>query len=84
MHNCFTFSFDPDIRAGMRDAAPQLRKMVNWTVTDDPREAQRKHQASIYETKIDYLSRDLVDRTHDLGMEIMVFYEGTRRQISGV
>ncbi|TQV81708.1 glycerophosphodiester phosphodiesterase [Denitrobaculum tricleocarpae] len=73
---CFTFSFDPEMRAAIQDAAPELRKMVNWSVTDDPAEAQRNHHASIYETQMDALSRDLVDRTHDLGMEIMVYYEG--------
>lgn len=76
MDQSFTFSFDPEIRAGMRSAAPELRKMVNWSVTDDPATARRDHAASIYETEMAALSQDLVARTHDLGMEIMVYYEG--------
>ena len=76
MAQSFTFSFDPEMRAGMHRAAPQMRKMVNWSVTDDPAIAQRDHHASIYETQITALSQDLVNRTHDLGMEIMVYYEG--------
>lgn len=76
IEQCFTFSFDPEMRAAIHEAAPDLRKMVNWSVTDDPAEAQRQHHASIYETRINALSRDLVDRTHELGMEIMVYYEG--------
>ena len=41
-----------------------------------PGGSKRDHHASIYETQITALSQDLVDRTHDLGMEIMVYYEG--------
>lgn len=76
MDQSFTFSFNPEIRAGMRKSAPELRKMVNWSVTDDPAAAQRDHGAVIYETEIAALTQDLVARTHDLGMEIMVYYEG--------
>lgn len=76
MDQSFTFSFNPEIRAGMREAAPDLRKMVNWSVTDDPTVAQSEHGAAIYETEMPALSEDLVKRTHDLGMEIMVYYEG--------
>lgn len=76
VEQCFSFSFDPEMRDAIHKAAPGLRKMVNWSVTDDPAEAQSQHHASIYETQITALSRDLVDRTHELGMEIMVYYEG--------
>lgn len=76
MAQSFTFSFDPDIRAGMQRAAPELRKMVNWSVTDDPAVAQRDHHAAIYEAEIAALSQDLVKRTHDLGLELMIYYEG--------
>ncbi|WP_282606668.1 glycerophosphodiester phosphodiesterase family protein [Pelagibius sp. Alg239-R121] len=76
MAQSFTFSFDSKMRDGMHRAAPEMRKMVNWSVTDDPAVAQNDHYASIYETQISALSQDLVDRTHDLGMEIMVYYEG--------
>lgn len=76
MDRSWTFSFDPQIRAEMRDVAPKLRKMVNWSVTDDPAVARRDHGATLYETQVGSLTEDLVRRCHDLGMEIMVFHDG--------
>lgn len=79
MEQSFACSPEAEIRSALHEAAPDLRLVVNASVTDDPAEAQRSHHAAIYETSIDSLSRDLVDRTHDLGMEIMVTYEGNAR-----
>ena len=79
MEQSFASSPDPEIRSAIHQAAPDLRLVVNASVTDDPAEARHSHHAAIYETSIDSLSRDLVDRTHDLGMEIMVACEGNAR-----
>ncbi|RMF38880.1 MAG: glycerophosphodiester phosphodiesterase [Alphaproteobacteria bacterium] len=76
MDRCFTFSFEAEMRAGMRRAAPEMRHMVTLTIARNVSVARSVHGASIVELVPGELRPGVVAAARAAGMEVMAFYEG--------
>ncbi|KAJ56246.1 hypothetical protein ACMU_10870 [Actibacterium mucosum KCTC 23349] len=70
---CFTYSETPQMREAMRNAAPWMKRMVNWRDLQSIEDARAIHDAQIVEFHAPDLTGDRLDAARALGLEVMVF-----------
>lgn len=73
----FWFSFKPEMRAGMRDAAPEMRQMITLGIARSPSVAKTVFGATMVEMEVGELTPSVIAASADLGLETMAYYEGT-------
>ncbi|ARE40344.1 Glycerophosphoryl diester phosphodiesterase [Rhodovulum sp. P5] len=69
---CFVYSETPSLRQGLREAAPWLKRMVNWRDLDHMAEARTAEDAQIIEFHAEDMTPDRLETAAELGLEIMV------------
>lgn len=72
----FTFSFKPEMREGMRRAAPDMRHMITLSIARNISTARSIFGADLVEIEPGELSPGLVEAARAAGMEVMGYYEG--------
>lgn len=77
---CFTFSFDPEIRAQMYLNIPEVRRMIHWNDAGTAKEAIDTHHASIVEFHKDAFSPERVRSCQALGLEVMFYSDKADRE----
>ncbi|MEO0989844.1 MAG: glycerophosphodiester phosphodiesterase family protein [Pseudomonadota bacterium] len=73
----FTFSFKPEMRDGMRRAAPDIRQVILLSLARNASVASSLYGADILELETEELSAATVEAARRLGLEVMGYYEGT-------
>ena len=73
----FTFSFKPEMRDGMRRAAPDIRQVILLSLARNASVARSLYGADILELETEELSAATVEAARGLGLEVMGYYEGT-------
>lgn len=69
---CFAYSEDPALRAGLRSAAPWLKRMVNWRDVGAFSDALAREDAQILEFHAEDMTLDRIDAARAHGYEVMV------------
>lgn len=70
---CFTFSFDPALRAGIAEHAPEIRAMIHWSTAGSVAAAKERHGASIVEFHSHDLDPAAVAACQEAGLTTMLF-----------
>jgi len=70
---CFTSSFEAEMRAGMRKYAPEVRQMVHWNIPQNAERARDEHGAAIVEFFASNFAEDDVRDAQAAGLDVMVF-----------
>jgi glycerophosphoryl diester phosphodiesterase len=69
---CFTYSEQAGTRAAMREAAPWLKRMINWSNLIAISEARTVHDAQILEFHATDFTLERLAEVRDAGLEIMI------------
>ena len=70
---CFTFSFDPEMREQMRLYAPEIKHMIQWTTAGSIESAINEYHAQIIEfNEHDFAEKDILD-CKEAGLKVMFF-----------
>lgn len=70
---CFTYSFDPQMRQQMFQHCPQVRRMVHWDNAGSAQAAIEDHQASIVEFHSDSFEVSRIYECQNAGLEVMFY-----------
>lgn len=70
---CFTFSFDPEMRQQMHHNIPEVRRMIHWNDAGSAEDAIHTHHASIVEFHRDAFNAERVRSCQALGLEVMFY-----------
>lgn len=70
---CYTFSFDAEMRKDMRIHAPDIRRMVSWKIAGSPEAVIKVHHAQIVEFYLDNLDPLNVQLCQASGLEISFY-----------
>lgn len=83
----FYFSFRPEMRAAMCDAAPEFRQMITLSIARLPSVAKSVFRATMVELEVQELQPSVLAACRKAGLEIMAYYDGndeaTFAEISG-
>lgn len=71
----FTFSFKPEMRAGMRAAIPELKQMITLSVARNASVARSLHGAELIEMEAANLTEATVAAARAEGLEVMAYTE---------
>lgn len=77
---CFTFSFDPHMREQMLVRAPDVRRMILWSIAGSPQAARQVHSAQIVEFHADDFDAGNIAACQDAGLEVMFFTDKPDRR----
>ena len=77
----FYFSFKPEMRLAMREAAPDIRHMITLEIAGSPSVAKSVFWASMIEMQVDELTPGVMQSCRDLDLATMAYYEGTDRLV---
>lgn len=77
---CFTFSFDPEMRKQMYLNIPEVRRMIHWSDASSAQEALDTHQAAIVEFNTDSFNAERVRACQALGLEVMFYTDQADRE----
>ena len=78
---CFSFSFKPEIRAAMRDAAPDLRQMITLSIARNVSVARSLYGASLIEIEAAECQPAIIEAARAEGLEIMGYTESDDPEI---
>lgn len=70
---CFTFSFDSEMREQMHLNIPEVRRMIHWIDAGNAQDAIDKHNAAIVEFNSDSFNAERVRSCQALGLEVMLY-----------
>lgn len=70
---CFTFSFDPEMRKQMYLNIPEVRRMIHWNDAGSAQAALETHHASIVEFHKDAFTAERVKSCQAHGLEVMFY-----------
>ncbi|MEP0521450.1 MAG: glycerophosphodiester phosphodiesterase family protein [Hyphomicrobiales bacterium] len=70
---CFTFSFDPEMRRQMHVSIPEVRRMIHWNDAGSAEAALETHHASIVEFHQDSFTAGRVKSCQAHGLEVMFY-----------
>lgn len=70
---CFTFSFDAEMRRGMWEAAPEVRRMIHWSTAGSAEAAREEHGAAIVEFHAHDFDAAHIRACQNAGLEVMFF-----------
>ena len=73
--SAFTFSFKPEMRAGMRAAAPDLRQMITLSIARNVTVAKALFGADLLEIELQECTPGVIDSARRVGLEIMGYTE---------
>ena len=73
----FYFSFKPEMRAGLYEAAPDFRHMITLDIARSPSVAKSVFHASMVEMEVAETTPGVLEACRSLGLETMTYYEGT-------
>ncbi len=71
----FTFSFKPEMRAALRQAAPHVRRMITLSIARTVTVAQEVYHADMVELEAEELQPAILDAARARGLEIMGYTE---------
>ena len=74
---CFTFSFKPEMRLAMRDAAPDLRQMITLSIARNVSVARALFGASLIEIEAAECQPAIIEAARAEGLEIMGYTESS-------
>ncbi|MHA3915400.1 glycerophosphodiester phosphodiesterase [Halovulum sp. GXIMD14793] len=77
----FTFSFKPEMREGMRRAAPDMRHMITLSIARNVSVAASVYGASLVELTPAEMRPGVIEAAREAGMQVMVYYEGRDRAV---
>jgi glycerophosphoryl diester phosphodiesterase len=75
----FFFAFKPDVRAALREAAPEMRHMITREMAGTPAAALKDHGAAVYEFTLEDVDADQMEEARALGLATMIFEPGADR-----
>ena len=75
MEASFTFSFKPEMRAAIRSAAPELRRMITLSIARNVSVARALFDADMIEVEVQECTSSVITAARQLGMEIMGYTE---------
>lgn len=70
---CFTFSFDPEMRDQMRLKAPEIARMIHWTTAGSVEAARNGHSAAIVEFHEHDFDPSAIRACQDAGLKVMFY-----------
>ncbi len=79
--HAFCFSFKPEMRAGMRAAAPELRQMITLSIARNMGVARALHGADMIELAEDELCPPVVEAARAAGLDVMGYSESDDRTV---
>lgn len=75
---CFTFSFKPEMRAGLCDAAPEIRRMVTLSIARNMGVARALYRADLVELEPNELRPGVIAAARAEGLQVMAYSEGAQ------
>ncbi|MEP3599756.1 MAG: glycerophosphodiester phosphodiesterase family protein [Stappiaceae bacterium] len=79
-HQCFTFSFDPDMRSDMKQYAPDVRQMIQWSTAGGTDAVRETHGAAIVEFDAFDFEKSPVLACRQAGLEVMFYTDKPDRE----
>lgn len=81
MPHLFSFSFKPEMRAGVRAAAPELRQMITLSIARNMNVAKALHGAELIELQNEELCEPVVTAARAAGLDVMGYSESNDPQV---
>lgn len=72
----FLWGYKPEVRAALREAAPDMRHMITREIAGTPAAAREIHGAAIYEFTLEDYDAAQADEARALGLTVMIFEPG--------
>ena len=73
--SCFSFSFKPEMRAAMRETAPDLRQMITLSIARNVSVARSLYRADLIEIEAVECQSSVIAAARAVGLEIMGYTE---------
>ena len=73
--SCFSFSFKPEMRAAMRETAPDLRQMITLSIARNVSVARSLYRADLIEIEAAECQSSVIAAARAVGLEIMGYTE---------
>ncbi len=70
---CYTCSFDPDMRAAMREEAPEVGQMIHWNIAESPEDALETYGAFMVEFFEDDFEATTVRACQTAGLKTQIY-----------
>lgn len=80
LEDVFFWSFKPEVRSALRDAAPDMRHMITHELAGSPQAAIANHGASFYEFTLSDVSPKQLEAAKSAGLKTMIFEPGAHSE----